>query len=119
MFQLTLEETDSLRLQIATSKSRHGGRRYRPYAFTEHGVAVLSSVLKSARAVQMNILIIRAFLRMRELLSSHKNLAARVERLETNQKRHSSVINILADEIVKMKKVPEMAKRRIGFKTDM
>jgi hypothetical protein len=89
-----------------------------PYAFSEHGVAMLSSVLKSARAVQMNILIIRAFLRMRELLASHRNLAARVEKLEANQRRHSSVINILADEIGQMKKVSETPKRRIGFKAD-
>lgn len=118
MFQLTAEEAQSLRLQNATSKVSRGGRRYHPYCFTEHGVAMLSSVLSSARAVQMNILIVRAFLRMRELLASHKNLAARVEKLEMNQKRHASVINILADEIDQMKQVPETPKRRIGFKTD-
>jgi hypothetical protein len=118
MFQLTSEEAQSLRLQNATSNITRGGRRYQPYAFTEHGVAMLSSVLKSARAVKMNILIIRAFVKMRELLASHKNLAVRVERLENNQKRHASVINILADEIHQMKKIPETPKRRIGFKTD-
>jgi phage regulator Rha-like protein len=132
MFQLTKAEAETLRLQIATSKGEaqplryqigtskpgRGGRRYLPYAFTEHGVAMLSSVLKSARAVQMNILIIRAFVKMRELLASHKDLAARVEKLEANQKRHTSVINILADEIDQMKKLPDPSKRRIGFKTD-
>jgi hypothetical protein len=118
MFQLTPKEAEGLRLQNATSNTNRGGRRYRPYAFTEHGVAMLSSVLKSARAVQMNILIIRAFLRMRELLASHRNLATRVEKLEANQRRHSSVINILADEIGQMKKLPETPKRRIGFKAD-
>src|SRR5580704_9704866 len=117
MFQLTEEETENLRFQIGTS--RWGGRRYRPYAFTEHGVAMLSSVLKSARAVQMNILIIRAFLRMRELLASHRHLASRVEKLEANQRRHASLINVLVDEIGRLKKVPETPKRRIGFKTDI
>jgi hypothetical protein len=118
MFQLTSEEAESLRLQIATSKVARGGRRYRPYGFTEHGVAMLSSVLKSGRAVQVNIMIIRAFVKMRELLASHRHLAARVERLEVSQKRHSSVINILADEINQMRKIPETPKRRIGFKMD-
>jgi hypothetical protein len=79
--------------------SSWGGRRKPPYVFTEHGVAMLSSVLKSDRAVQMSILIIRAFVKMRELLASHKSLAARVEKLEASQKRHASVINILAEAI--------------------
>jgi len=97
--------------------SSWGGRRTPPYAFTEHGVAMLSSVLKSGRAVQMSILIIRAFVRMRELLASHKNLAARVEKLESSQKRHASVINILAEEIEDLKRPsPEPPKRRIGFR---
>ena len=117
MFQLTEEEADSLRLQIARSKIGRGGRRTPPYAFTEHGVAILSSVLKSGRAVQMSILIIRAFVKMRELLASHKSLAARVEKLEASQKRHASVINILAEEIEDLKRPPpEPPKRRIGFR---
>lgn len=78
---------------------------------------MLSSVLKSARAVQMNILIVRAFVTIRELLASHKELAVRMERLESNQKRHASVINILADEINQIKRPAISSKRRIGFKT--
>jgi hypothetical protein len=74
-FQLTADETANLRSQFATSS--WGGRRTPPYVFTEHGVAMLSSVLKSERAVQMSILIIRAFVKIRELLASHKSLAAR------------------------------------------
>src|ERR1700686_3753809 len=117
MFQLTEEEADSLRLQIARSKIGRGGRRTPPYAFTEHGVAMLSSVLTSGRAVQMSILIIRAFVKMRELLASHKSLAARVEKLEASQKRHASVINILAEEIEDLKRPPaEPPKRRTGFR---
>ena len=115
MFQLTPDETANLRSQFVTSS--WGGRRTPPYAFTEHGVAMLSSVLKSGRAVQMSILIIRAFVRMRELLASHKNLAARVEKLEASHKRHASVINILAEEIEDLKRPPaEPPKRRIGFR---
>jgi hypothetical protein len=115
MFQLTVDEAANLRSQFATS--RWGGRRTPPYVFTEHGVAMLSSVLKSARAVQMSILIIRAFVKMRELLASHKNLAARVEKLEASRNRHASVINLLAEEIEDLKRPPaEPARRRIGFR---
>src|SRR5215475_6264420 len=78
MLQLSPKETQSLLLQTARAKGR-GGRRTQPYAFTEQGVAMLSSVLNSERAVQMNILIIRAFVRLRELLASNKELAHRLE----------------------------------------
>ena len=82
MFQLTQDEQDCLRFQIETSKGGRGGRRYLPYVFTEHGVAMLSSVLKSERAVQMNIAIIRAFIKLREVLASHKELAQRLDSSE-------------------------------------
>src|SRR5580692_1223204 len=75
MFQLNEEELEGLRSQIVTSKVGRGGRRYTPYAFTEHGVAMLSSVLSSKRAVALNILIIRAFVRLREYLATHKDLS--------------------------------------------
>jgi hypothetical protein len=114
-FQLTADETANLRSQFATSS--WGGRRTPPRVFTEHGVAMLSSVLNSDRAVQMSILIIRAFVKMRELLASHKNLAARVEKLEASHQHHASVINLLAEEIDDLKRPPaEPAKRRIGFR---
>jgi phage regulator Rha-like protein len=87
-------------------------------SLTEHGVAMLSAVLNSERAVQMNILIVRAFVKMRELLASHKDLAARVEKLEAAQKEHGSIIGILAEEIDEMKRLPEPPTRRIGFKTN-
>ena len=116
MFQLTKEEFDNLRFQIGTSSSGYGGRRYLPYVFTEHGVAMLSSVLNSARAVEMNILIIRAFIKLRELIASHKDLADRIEKLEANQDQHASVINILAEEIDNLKlPPPESPRKRIGF----
>ena len=122
MFQLTPEETQSLTSQTAMSKvgTSRGGRRTRPYAFTEHGVAMLSSVLNSERAVQMNILIIRAFVKLRDLLATHKNLAARIEKIEATQGRHASVINILAEEIERLKRLPALPpKRRIGFESDV
>ena len=117
MFQLTEEEFEILSLQNAISS--WGGRRYLPFAFTEHGVAMLSAVLKSNRAVHMSILVVRAFVRLREMLASNKELAARMEKLETTQKDHASVINILAEEIDTMRMPPPLpAARRIGFKAD-
>ena len=81
MFQLTVEEDRSLRSQIVTSKVGRGGRRYRPYVFTEQGVAMLSSVLNSERAVHVNIAIMRAFVNLRQLLSTHKDVAHKLEAL--------------------------------------
>jgi hypothetical protein len=115
MFQLTKEEANSLRSQSVISNAGRGGRRYLPYAFSEHGVAMLSSVLNSIRAVQMNILIIRAFIQIRELLATNRDLAARVEKLESGQKEHGSIIGILAEEIDALKLLPEPPQRRIGF----
>jgi len=118
LFQLTQEEAESLRSQFVTSNPGRGGRRYQPYAFTEHGVAMLSAVLNSPRAAQMSILIVRAFVKMRELLASHKDLSVRLEKLEAAQKKHGSIIGMLAEEIGEMKRLPEPPKRRIGFKTN-
>src|SRR4030065_1303489 len=79
MFQLAESETHLLRSQFATSKKGRGGRRYPPYAFTEHGVAMLSSVLNSERAIKVNIEIMRTFGRLREMVASHKDLARKLE----------------------------------------
>ena len=123
MFQLTPAEVRSLRSQFVTlnTKQRQAGRgshrKYAPYVFTEHGIAMLSSVLKSKRAVQMNIMIIRAFIRLREMLIHHKDLAVRVEKVETVSHRHGAMIGVLATEIQHMKKLPE-TKRRFGFSVD-
>jgi phage regulator Rha-like protein len=117
MFQLTRKEAESLRLQIATSNEGRGGRRYLPYVFTEHGVAMLSSVLNSERAVQMNIVIIRAFLKLREVLATHKDLAERMEQIESSQREHGSIIVHLAKEIKTLKHGPRRKKPRIGFYT--
>ena len=79
---------------------------------------MLSAVLKSERAAQMSILIMRAFVKLRELISSHKDLAARLEKLEANQDQHASVINILAEEIDNLKLPPQPPGKRIGFTAD-
>jgi hypothetical protein len=124
MFQLTAIEAKALRSQSVTLDNNTGkGRgqhvKYAPQVFTEHGIAMLSSVLRSKRAVQMNIQIIRAFIRIREITAHHKDLADRVDKLEIAQQRHVSVIKMLADEIDQMKNPPVSAKRgRIGFRTE-
>ncbi len=82
MFQLSPEEVENLRSHFVTSSLGYGGRRYQPYAFTEHGVAMLSSVLKSEQAIQVNIAIIRAFTRLREFLATHQELAKKLDELE-------------------------------------
>src|SRR5205085_1487035 len=125
MFQLSEEEFEDLRLQIATSSSGHGGRRYLPYAFTELGVAMLSSVLNSKRAVQMNILIMRTFVKLRQILASHTALARRIEKVEATQKDHDAILAIVVNDIETLSKdvkqefrnlkAPSRRKSRIGF----
>jgi phage regulator Rha-like protein len=125
MFQLTSEETESLRSQIATSNEGRGGRRSLPYAFTEHGVAMLSSVLNSDRAVQMNISIIRAFIKLREVLAANKALAQKIEQLSAKQKDHAELFEIVIADIQKLDqkftkeirrlKAPRRRRPRIGF----
>ena len=115
MFQLTKSEFRNLRLQTATSS--YGGRRYLPYAFSELGVAMLSSVLNSARAVRMNITIMRAFVRMREMLSTHKDLARKIDQIEATQNQHGSAIVSVVEEIKKLRRPPRQRNARIGFYT--
>lgn len=112
MFQLTNEETTALRSQIVTSKSR-GGRQYRPYAFTEQGVAMLSSVLHSERAIQVNIAIMRAFVQLREMIGSNKVLARRLNELE---KKYDSQFRVVFEAIRELMAEPQSKVRRIGFK---
>jgi hypothetical protein len=113
MFQLNHEEFAVLRSQSVTS-SDWGGRRYPPYAFTEQGVAMLSSVLRSRRAVQVNIEIMRAFIRLRQMLSSHTELARKLNALE---KRYDAQFREVFDAIRELMAPPEPKRRRIGFKT--
>ncbi len=92
MFRLTAEEAARLRSQFVTSNVGRGGRRYPPYVFTEHGVAMLSSVLRSPRAIQANIAIMRAFVRLRGLLTSNKALARKLDALEEKYDAHFKVV---------------------------
>ena len=115
MFQLTSEEAEILRSQFATSRSGHGGRRYLPYVFTEQGVAMLSSVLNSDRAIQVNIAIMRTFVKLREILSTHKELAHKLSELERKIERHDEEIKIVFDAIRQLMATPEPKKKKIGF----
>ena len=112
MFQLSQEEFAILRSQIVTS-SDWGGRRYRPYAFTEQGVAMLSSVLRSQRAIQVNIEIMRAFIRLRQMLASHVELARKLDALE---KKYDVQFKQVFEAIRQLMAPPEPKRRPIGFR---
>jgi hypothetical protein len=121
MFRLTSVESRSvtahvlgLRSQFVTlEKGRH--LKYPPYAFTEQGVAMLSSVLRSKRAIQMNIAIMRAFVRLREVLAAHKDLAQKLAELEKKYESHDRQIHGIFEAIRELMRPPEKASRRIGF----
>ena len=113
MFQLTNEEFVALRSQIVTLETGRGRhRKYLPYAFTEQGVAMLSSVLRSKRAVAVNIEIMRAFVRLREILATHKDLANKLEMLEL---KYDAQFKVVFDAIRQMMTPPQPNKRKIGF----
>ena len=111
LFQLTSQELTDLRFQSGTS-SRWGGRRYPPYAFSEQGVAMLSSVLHSQRAVQVNIEIMRTFVRLRQMLASNARLAAKLEQLEL---KYDSQFRVVFDAIRNLMATDAVERRRIGF----
>ena len=114
MIQLNREEFENLRFQFGTS-SRWGGRRYLPYAFTEQGVAMLSSVLSSKRAVQVNIAIMRAFVKLREMLATHKDLARKLNEME---KKYDAQFRVVFDAIRQLMIPPSPKKRKIGFQRE-
>jgi len=114
MLQLTDKEVANLKSQFVTS-SWGGARRSNPYAFTEQGVAMLSSVLRSKRAIQVNIAIMRAFVRLRHILSTHKELAHKLNELERKIEKHDKEIHTIFEAIRQLMKPLEKPKRQIGF----
>ena len=127
MFQLTAEEYESLRSQIAISKGGRGGRRYLPYAFTEHGVIMLSSVLNSEIATQINISVVRAFIDMRRYIAKpvrekldnlEKILMLHIDDTKHNLAKHAATINNIISSLNNLIETPPKPKRRIGFKAD-
>ena len=115
MFQLNSKEHKALRLQIATSKKGRGGRRYTPYVFTEHGAIMAATVLNSKRAVQMSVFVVRAFVRLREMLSNNRRLAGKIDELENRLDTHDSVIRKLIEAIKELMTPEEPSRVRIGF----
>jgi len=115
MFRLSREEAQALRSQIAILKTGRGQhRKYVPRAFTEHGILMLSSVLRSKRAIQVNIAIMRAFVRLREMIGTNKTLARRLNKLE---KKYDAQFRVVFDAIRELMAEPEPKSHRIGFKT--
>lgn len=115
MFQLSAEEWGILKSQTVISKNSWGGSRSAPYAFTEHGALMLSSVLRSPRAVEISILIIRAFVWMRQTVPAYQELAAKLMELESAVVRHDSDISMILDALRQLVTPPEQTKRRVGF----
>jgi ORF6N domain-containing protein len=115
MFELSKEEFEDWRSQFVTSNSDKMGLRYKPMAFTEQGVAMLSSVLKSERAIEVNIAIMRAFVELRKISSSHKQLAQKLREIESRLEDHDESIDAIFEAIQQLLKPPEKPRKRIGF----
>ncbi|HET6977112.1 MAG TPA: ORF6N domain-containing protein [Pyrinomonadaceae bacterium] len=127
MFRLTKKETESLRSQIATSRSDlrlqittsstgHGGRRFQPCAFTEQGVAMLSTVLNSEKAIEVNIAIMRAFVRLRQILETNEELNRKFAAVIRKLSIHDKYFRVVFDELKKLMEKPVPSGRQIGFK---
>jgi phage regulator Rha-like protein len=112
MFQLTSEEAANLRCQIGTSSSQYGGRRYLPYAFTEHGALMLANVLNSERAAQTSVMVVRAFVRLRQMLASNAELSRKLAVLEN---KYDAQFKVVFDAIRQLMSPPARPKREIGF----
>lgn len=124
MFQLTAEESGSLRSQFATLKAGRGQhRKYRPYAFTEHGAIMAATILNSPRAIEMSVYVVRAFVQLRELLSSNKELARRFAQLEARLDKklaaHDEAIAAILSAIRELMAPPATKRRGIGFTADL
>jgi hypothetical protein len=117
MFRLTNEEYENLKSQIATSNDEapHGGRRTLPFVFTEHGAIMAATVLNSKQAVDVSILVVRAFVQMREMLAGHKQFAQRLEELEKRLTDHDENFQIVFEAIKQLLAEDEKSKRKIGF----
>ena len=115
MFELTTKEFENWRSQFVTSKSDKMGLRYNPMAFTEQGVSMLSSVLNSERAIQVNIQIMRTFTKLREMILTHKELKQKIEAME---RKYDYQFKIVFDAIKKLLEQPEKPKGRIGFRKE-
>lgn len=122
MFRLSLEEAAISRSQIVTLKKQGSNIKYLPHAFTEQGIAMLSSVLKSKTAIQVNIQIMRVFTKLREILASHKDLKRKVEEMESRYDHQFKVVFDAIKELIELNRqplLPEQPKKKYGFETGM
>ena len=119
VFRLTARDLHNLRSQPVISSQNHGGRRYLPYVFTEHGAIMAASVLNSARAVDMSIFVVRAFVRLRETLRAHRALATKLAELEQHLETHDAAIEDIMDAIRALTAQPDRPHRQIGFRAEM
>jgi hypothetical protein len=115
MFQLTPREFASLRLQIATSKKKRGGRRSLPYAFSEHGAIMAATVLNSNQAVEMSVFVVRAFVRLRQMVAANIEFAARLNELEKHLETHEGTIQEIVSAIRRLMNPTPSRRRKIGF----
>ena len=115
MFQITPREFADLRLQFATSKKKRGGRRSLPYAFNEHGAIMAATVLNSEQAVQMSVFVVRAFVRLRQMLAANIEFAARIEELEKHLETHDSTIQEIINVVRKLMNPRPGRRSKIGF----
>jgi hypothetical protein len=118
VFQLSAEDAANLRSQNVISSSSHGGRRYLPSAFTEHGAIMAASILNSQRADEMSLFVVRAFIRMREVLAANQQIIAKLSELERKVEGHDSDIQDLIEAIRELMEPPPSTNRRIGFLSD-
>jgi phage regulator Rha-like protein len=114
-FRVSRAEYENLRSQFATSSSAHGGRRYFPYAFTEHGAIMAATVLNSKRAIEMSIYVVRAFVRMREAFAINRHIVAKLAELERRLESHDADIQEIVETIRELMVPPPAGSRRIGF----
>jgi phage regulator Rha-like protein len=112
MFQLTAKESETLRCQTGTSNEGRGGRRYLPYAFTEHGALMLANVLNSERAAQTSVQVVRAFVKLRQMLASNAELARKLAAME---KKYDAQFKVVFDAIRQLMSPPPKPKREMGF----
>ena len=119
VFQLTAEESESLRSQNATSKLGRGGQRYKPFAFTEHGAIMAASVLSTPRAVEVSVFVVRAFVRLRQMVATHQQLAKKLNELEQKVVGHDDALRSLVAAIRDLMAPPPQPKRgKFGFARD-
>lgn len=114
MFELTKEEVENIRSQIGTLK-KGAHMKYPPMVFTEHGAIMAASVLNSQRAVEASIFVVRAFVKLREILSTHKNMTKKLEALEKRLTEHDENFQVVFEAIKQLLEVDEKPKRKIGF----